>query len=302
MSLTIKQIEYIKNFISQEVPNPNIEDGRSHGKCKEPSNDLPQRYNKAECEKVIYGENNTFIVLGRDRVGSLNDDSYGAKSQNNCGAIDIVAGRISAFAEDLNTFEGKVNPSFSADASRIYISQKSKVDEYFKICKGRGGHEGGKAAIAIKSDDVRLIARHSLKLVTVPENLVSPGDPAINLTGVQLIAGNDDSDLQPIPKGNNLVAALKKIIEDINKLAGIVKGFAEIQTKFNKVIAEHTHITTFYANETIQPHGETFKEGIATPLQMYFKVDSGLNSFTSNIKKTDLEFVQSINSTYHFLN
>ena len=273
-----------------------------HGKCKEPSNDLVSRYNKAECEKVINGENNTFIVLGRDRYSNLNDDSYGAKSQNNCGAIDIVAGRISAFTSRLKEIKGRINPSFSADASRIYLSQKADVDRYFSLCKGRGGSEGGKAAIAIKSDDVRIIARHSLKLVTVPENLVSPGDPAINLTGVQLIAGNDDSDLQPIPKGKNLVTALKKIIEDINKLAGIVKGFAEIQDKFNAVIAKHTHITTFFGDQTILPHGETFKQGIATPLQTYFKVESGLNAFTSNIKKTDLEFVQNINSTHHFLN
>ena len=49
-------------------------------------------FNKSESEKVIAGENNSFIVLGRDRK-SGRTSGYGGKGDTQCGMIDIVVHR-----------------------------------------------------------------------------------------------------------------------------------------------------------------------------------------------------------------
>ena len=57
---------------------------------------------------------------------------YGGKANTQAGAIDIVVGRMG------NTKNGpqgniRVSPDFFKDAARIYISQKSDIDDYFKL-------------------------------------------------------------------------------------------------------------------------------------------------------------------------
>ena len=56
-------------------------------------------------DEVICGENNTWIVLGRDRTPATNDqhsaasvvDGYGGRGWQAAGAIDIVVGRGAPF-------------------------------------------------------------------------------------------------------------------------------------------------------------------------------------------------------------
>ena len=52
------------------------------------------RFNKASCEKVIKGSNNSFIVLGRDRPRSI-FSGYGGMGHTAAGHIDLVTGRMS---------------------------------------------------------------------------------------------------------------------------------------------------------------------------------------------------------------
>jgi len=95
-------------------------------------------------EKVIAGQNNTWIVLGRDRPGSpLSGVGCGAAS--GAGTIDIVAGRLTdpklkdkALASVMQQNKGdmpklQAHPSIRHDASRIYISAKTQVDKNFDI-------------------------------------------------------------------------------------------------------------------------------------------------------------------------
>ena len=123
--------------------------------------------------KSISGENNTIIVLGRDRFpstanwrqvdeGQLEVDGVinpspksGNSDRQGAGAIDIVVGRGAPFAFDrynsspftlgplyntipINsgkapTLLGGSHPGFAMDAARIYISQMCDPDKYFKI-------------------------------------------------------------------------------------------------------------------------------------------------------------------------
>ena len=168
---------------------------------------------KAGCEKEIKGQNNQYIIMGRDRPRKRSS-GYGGKGDNQCGMIDFVVGRMA-----YDVVDGvDVDNNFVKDAARIYISQKTDVDDNFNILQGKGPKGGilgvpnsiAKSAIGLKADAIRLVAREGIKLVTRIDNRNSAGDDiGMDIYGIDLIAGNNPDLLQPIPKGEKLVSALK---------------------------------------------------------------------------------------------
>ena len=170
------------------------------------------------------------------------NSGYRGKGYTRAGAIDIVAG-LEGFDADGNHL---VDKNFGAggyskpgDAARIYISQCANIDDYFGLDKGSIGMSRGYSAIGMKADDVRIIARRGIKILTgqSPENLDSRGDKIDMIYGIDLIAGNKGPDepskskddalnplirargryLQPIPKGDNLEDCLESIIDVVLK-------------------------------------------------------------------------------------
>lgn len=269
----------------------------------------------ARSEKVIEGQNNTYIVLGRDRPGGL-DSGYGGSGDEKAGAIDIVVGRLSHI-KSVTLAGKKVANSIGGDAARITLSQKTDVDTNFKIVDGRTGKAMATSAVAIKADDVRIVARSSMKLVTGTDVFLSNGNKAQIKSGIQLIADNDDKNMQPIPKGINLQKALEAIYKDISELNGIVKGFFEAQSKFNDVLASHVHpfdplsfpyFTQFGTDSAFPAISTTLPvAGKSAAIKMYNKVDQGLFlhqvNINSNIKKYLVaDSSEYINSSFHYLN
>ena len=59
--------------------------------------------------------------------------------------------------------------------------------------------------------------------------------------GVDIIAGNDDTNLQPMVLGNNLVQALNGIIDQLNKVTSTVSGLVESQLALGIALGSHTH-------------------------------------------------------------
>ena len=114
------------------------------------------------------------------------------------------------------------NKSPELDAARIYISQRSDIDspEYFNLAAGTVGNPSNTSAIAIKADSVRVIGREGIKLVTGGDTYSGASGFLIKdkIPGIDLIAGNDDSGLEPLVKGDKLVEALDKTVEHIQKL------------------------------------------------------------------------------------
>lgn len=178
------------------------------------------RYKKRPGDVALEGTNNTLIVLGRDRTGAVAtykvDDITKARIVDGvpsgdsvgpgAGAIDIVVGRgqtDDTLGKEIETksinggttgnkelgkstkdlVEGEGNPNFIADRSRVYIAQRTKVDQNFGTDAigfdlGKGIFQGGDptkkdikdsdtgdGAIVIKSDKVRLIARSDLEII-----------------------------------------------------------------------------------------------------------------------------------------
>ena len=199
-------------------------------------------YVKADNEHVISDSNGAAIVLGRDRPSSR-ISGYG--HEHGSARVDIVVGRVSADNIGAVNETGEkmyVDPSFEKDAARIYISAKANIDDYFGLRPGSVGMARCRSGIGIKADAVRIMGREGIKLVTRPEPLNSLGGTIERVGGIDLIAGNDDRDLQPLIKGTNMKEAIEKLAGWVGQLNGIVDGLLLEQMQLNTAITTHTHI------------------------------------------------------------
>jgi len=243
--------------------------GFSCGTLSEP---VPS-YIKADCETVEKGANNSWLVFGRDRPGPRTS-GYGGRGDTQAGAIDIVVGRMGWKARSFGSpaSVGKkgpkiwTDPDFTKDAARIYISQKTDVDSNFGLAKGKVGEVKSKSAIALKADGIRIVAREGIKLVTRTDRNNSQGGEVTSANGIDLLATNNDEELQPIPKGRNLTEALERLAEHISKLNGVVDSFIMYQDAFNKAVTHHTHYGPAKIIET-PPVGFIWETTVSLPVQ-----------------------------------
>ena len=201
------------------------------GNTANPNIRIPS-WEKAANEKWITQRHcNAYITLGHDRPSHL-FSGYGGNAGTECSTIDIVAGSASS----LRT-QGKggkksygrgnvIGKIFAADASRIYISQQTDIDKNFGLPKGKSPDSEGAAAIAVKSDHVRVIGRSSIKFFIgggAFDNLPPTGEQTARGTSIQtagaieFIASNED-DLQPLVKGKNLIECLSNIYDHIARI------------------------------------------------------------------------------------
>ena len=243
--------------------------GYSNNKLKEK---FPN-YNKSLSEKVIKGDNNAYIILGRDRPNKASS-GYGGKGHTRSGAIDLVVGLqgwAPAEGGEVRT-NGKFKPgradknfgSFNhdtsaGDAARIYMSQRANIDDYFDLCDGNVGRSYSDSAIGMKADEIRILARKGIKLVTQKN---PPGRNSLDgkigvVYGIDLIAGNRDAKtglqglskgnpefgskrtlayLQPIPKGDNLEEYLRKIHSNVQLLNACVSGLLLIMPRLSSAV------------------------------------------------------------------
>jgi len=240
-------------------------------------------YIQTSTEVVVKNENNAWIVLGRDRPkGRMS--GYGGRGDTQAASIDIVVGRMASSAISHTGDNQKVwtDPDFKEDAARIYMSQKTDIDANFNLAAGSVGaaiavnadefdivdnpnipppssfNPEPRSGIALKADGVRLIARQGIKLVTGIDSINSQGGTIRSVAGIDLIAANDDSDLQPFVKGTNMRDAMIRLVDHVDSLAGIVDTFLVHQTSLNQAITNHFHHSPFWGQmTTISPSCQT---------------------------------------------
>ena len=214
-------------------------------------------FDVAPCEKVISNNSNAWIVLGRDRPSNV-ASGYGGQGSTGASSIDLVVGR-----KPLDP-ENEVDPNFITDAARIHISQRTDVDTNFGLVKGSVGKVEGRSAIGMKADEIRLVARGGIKIITEGRGTFNAQDGKIGSTvGIDLIAGNDDSDmsfmgplldfraggtiapsnefLQPIPKGYDLANALEEIVDMLDDVAAMLAETTNGLIKTNIALSSHIH-------------------------------------------------------------
>jgi hypothetical protein len=237
-------------------------------------------------EKVISGKNNSWIVLGRDRPRGR-ASGYGGKGDTQAASIDIVVGRMASSPRSVDDQGEKlwIDPDFETDAARIYISQKSDIDEYFNLDGTKVPRAKIRSAIGLKADQVRVIARERIRLVTGTDKNNSQGAEIKEVGGIELVSDNDDSDLQPIPKGDNVQVALERIVDHLDSLAGIVDAFLMSQFEYNRQVSGHWHHSPFFAvptapSEILIPAGQKNSLDLLQKVkQSLFKLKINLGAF-----------------------
>jgi len=231
-----------------------------------PAGPMPT-YVERSCESkpVLKNKYGSYICMGKDNMGARTH-GYGGKGDTNCAAIDMVVGRGSCKKVGDKML---VDPLPLHDAARIYISQKSDIDEYFGLPEGSVGNSKARSAVIIKADAVRVAAREGIKIITgvASKDERNSQGGVIARKGIDLIAMYSDGLdkkgaplLQPLVKGENLRAALIKIVSDIDSLSEMVGFFLSSQIEFNGALATHFSISPFFgaptlANPTLIPAG-----------------------------------------------
>tara|TARA_Y100000310_G_scaffold25885_1_gene24745 strand:- start:23311 stop:24357 length:1047 start_codon:yes stop_codon:yes gene_type:complete len=238
---------------------------------------------QASGEKVLKNEHSAYIVLGRDRNADLRS-GYGGKGHTQAAAIDVVVGRKGYSARQTNEKNESlyVDPDFVKDASRVYISQKSNIDDYLNLADGSVGNSKAKSCVALKADGIRIVAREGIKLITRTDEKNSQGGSVRSVLGIDLIAGNNDDELQPIPKGDNLSEAIQKLTDHVDKLNGIVDTFLMSQMELNEKLTHHFHNSPFFAAPTA-PSFPVVGAGIKALIDQLTKTKRSLLSHKANL-------------------
>jgi len=228
--------------------DPSYEAGHGRGLyCEDILEPLPQRINALG--ETVTKNGNAWIVLGRDRPGSRSS-GYGGSGATQASSIDLCVGMGTGRNNE------QVDPNFKGDAARIYISQRCDVDDAFRLMPPQTGmsdpstgesdgisdigYPKNQSAIGIKADSVRVIGTNGIKCITRPQNQDSRGGTAA-FAGIELIAGNDEGELQYMVKGDNLIECLSDLEDRIAKVASMVFNFLTAQIKVNAGLAKHYH-------------------------------------------------------------
>lgn len=155
------------------------------------------RFKKRPGDVVLEGSNNTLVVLGNDRTGPLEKTKF----KDSAGSIDLVVGRgqtsetfgksvdttsilgikeTKASAKVIKTEIDKTSKSLSSregdpdlvnDRSRILASHRTIPDKNFGLesynqkLEIKDDSSNGDAAIVIKTDKIRLIARSDIEIL-----------------------------------------------------------------------------------------------------------------------------------------
>lgn len=217
------------------------------------------RFKKRPGDLALEGSNNTLIVLGTDRQGPYSDVTVTndkIKKQSipktdvlgTAGSIDIVAGRgqtertggkkiFSKKIDGENFFEeidkqnpllGEGDPDFITDKSRIFVSQRTKIDaranienfnKKFGINENSDG--GGSAAILTKSDKLRMVARKDAQIL-VEDKDGKPITTVIATSGGSILINSKSTTIKIDSAGNITLNAAGDIVLNPSE-TGVIK-------------------------------------------------------------------------------
>ena len=235
--------------IEQGQETPLAEDGILNSA---PGGTPKAEYKQASNERRMSGPGGGEIVFGNDRPNSQ-ASGYGAKGYTGLaspgsGKIDLVVGRLASARSGDGVAAGtQVDSSMSADAARIYICETTDVDKNLGLVEGVVGNPKGQSAVAIKADQVRMIGRGGIKIITGGGNNVrgfgptgettSKGGKLLPAPGIDLIAGNNTEErevrgiggkketiqtLQPVTMAYNTRDCFKELSEILDDIMSTI--------------------------------------------------------------------------------
>lgn len=262
--------------------------------------DLDEKYATrapAACEIISEGKHGQFIVKGRDRTGTLAEGA-GSAGLERAGMIDMYVGPGASAETKDKKFDNKnpLNPSFIADASRIYITQMTLgIDEAFGLKPSESGASSfKKSAIALKSDHVRLISREKMVLYCGRAHSTTGADKygernsnnekILDPPRIELMTGTPE-ELQPAVLGKNLVKYLQKREEAHRKLINDIENLNEQLVQINLVLTG----LAFGA----PPFSKNVIDGI---VNIFENISDSFNSYIEEMNSLDKGYVKGANS------
>lgn len=200
------------------------------------------QYNYTNDDHVISSPNNgSQIVLGKDRKLSPFSGYGVVPNKVDVNSIELVVGRGSQVGEDDRAGDILVNTLHTDDAAKIYISEKSDPDDYFKFRVGKTGKSIAQSSIVLHADTIRIGAREKIKLITAtsPDGKLSNNSIA-EMHGIELIAGGGKA-TQSMVLGDNLVAYLTDLNSCMTELNGHVTNLTNTVNGLITDYATHVH-------------------------------------------------------------
>ena len=211
--------------------------------------EISPRYNRTGYENLVHKDmvNNTWIIAGKDRV---HRPISGYSTDQNAGAIDICVGLAPT-----NGIGHKADKNFAVDAARIYLTQKADIDNYIN-CEA-GDESMAMSAILVKADDVRVVARSDIKLITGHDSLNSHLKPIKNVGYIDFIAGTEEY-LEPLVKGITLTDYLVQLQDIVLRTNDMLSEYFSIEQQIYKMIQQHAHHSPFKGLKTLQSEEHLF--------------------------------------------
>lgn len=210
--------------------------------------DNPTRFS-AEAEKVISrNKSNSYIVLGKDRMGDIYS-GFGGKGFPNSNSIDLVVGMGQTTEKKILTKKNVVDPNPFVDSARIYISQRTDLDGHFGINEGEIyplDSQQGVSGIAMKADSVLVLGRRNVKIKAGQshgEGFSKGGEKdsfgtRLPDARIELIA---DAPLEPMVRGDKLVECIKGIYGQIQDNRTLIVQLVTQILKLRTALMLHTH-------------------------------------------------------------
>ena len=114
------------------------------------------------------------------------------------------------------------------------------------------GKYGAKSAVVAKADNIRIIGRESIRIVTGTDKFNSQGGEVLGKSGIEIVAMNDTKTLQPMVLGKNLIELLDKLIGQVEDVSNWNHANIKYQMKMNQAMQQHVHLSPFFALPTTQ--------------------------------------------------
>tara|TARA_Y100000034_G_scaffold134421_1_gene202791 strand:+ start:80 stop:1087 length:1008 start_codon:yes stop_codon:yes gene_type:complete len=158
----------------------------------------------------------------------------------------LTAGPLSCLPEPVPEVNKKgvpnyVDPNMILDASTMIVTEKGNIQEDCNLAQGTNRGRDGLAQILMKTDFAAMVGRQGVNIITSPDPRNSIG-PDAGVQDICLIAGNDDTRLQPVVLGDDLRIFLNnKLVPLINVLLSQVNVLVSENVQINSVLSSHTH-------------------------------------------------------------
>lgn len=216
-----------------------------------------------------------------------NDSADEKIGEDQCNQIILSSGILGPLLKEKDDSGNKVfhNPDPLWDAASIRISQLHSEDPEKNgtgFVKTQKLQSGNASNVSVLADSVDIAARsRGINLRTAGFQYDSTGKKIDPSEGIKLIHGNNikekNYDLQPIPKGENLVLCLKDMMKLIGDISSSVTKMHNEIIKMKLDLVSHTH--TVPVGPIIYPTTPS----IDLAAKFISKVDKDLTTILNNL-------------------